>query len=347
VNPEIGDSTIAVSYIFFEDFADVLKRGCGVGLPQGVEPLGGELAVEPIHPWLDADWIRGRYKQMTRGEFLRNHCNKPSGQGDELWSAEQIDPLFLPGLPEYALTPALLAAATRIVGGDGRWRIGVGLDRAGAFSKLPDRTVLTLIGQTIVPAMVGVPVAVYDELGRQIAAELCDGSVYVLLGAWEYMYHLRDPLQAKIEQIHRAVGIGQMCLEQYQASDLCEWCKTKPFGPQTDLRHMTPQAKQQLVQFMHGLVIMRRFFAPASYHVLRAELGNYREDASGGGIPSYGGGRKTMDLAVRDARDGHAVKTITTWIKDDYLESALWAVEAARGAKPRTIARLVPKPFGL
>ena len=339
-NPDIGDRTIVASYIYFADLADVLRRGCGAGLP---------MHEEPIHPWLDADWIRGRSVQMTRSEFLRNHCNQASGQGDELWTAEQIDPLFVPGIPQYAISAEMLGAVRRVIGGDGSWRIGVGLDRAGAFSKVPDRTVLSVVGMTLHPSLVGAMVPVYDDHGKQIATAPCDGSFYVLLGAWEYMYQLRDPLQEKLLQIQKAVGIGRICLEAYQASDLAEWCNSlAAFRGNTELRHMTSQAKQQLVHFAHGLFITRRFAASPCYAVLRAELEHYREDASGGGVPSYAGSRQAMDLDTFDPLTGQRRGRATTWIKDDFLEATLWAIEAAQSAPARSplAGRMLPKPAG-
>jgi hypothetical protein len=332
-NPQIGDPATCASYLSFENLDDVLKRGCGEGLPPGQEP---------IHPWLKPEWIRSRYANMIRSEFLRNHCNQPSGQGDELWASEQIDPLFIRGLPQYCLDPAMLAMVARMIGSNGRWRIGAGLDRAGAFSKVPDRTVLAFTGETVIEALIGAMVPVYDEHGIQVATEPCNGTVYVLLGAFEYMFHLRDPLQAKLLQIDRAVGLGAVLLEAYQASDLAEWAQTQRFGEVTHICHMTPQAKQQLVHFTHGLVITRRLLVSPAYGVLHAEFCNYREDASGGGIPSYGGGRKTMDLDV----SGNGRKA-TTWIKDDYLESLMWSIEAARNARQRfTGGGIFEKPPG-
>ncbi len=333
-NPTIGDPSIGCVYIHFDDLDDVLKRGCGVGLAEGVEP---------IHPWLDPEWIRGRFAQMTRGEFLRNHCNQPSGAGEVLWSDEQIDPLFLEGLLPV-LSGHSLEAAAKMIGGDGRWSIGVGLDRAGAFSKSPDRSVLPVVGKTIIPEMVGKPMPVYDEHGTEVAQEVCDGSVYVLLGAWEFMRTLRDPIQEKITQIDKTWGIGRVALESYQASDLGEWCKSQRFGDRVTVEHMTSQAKQQLVLFMHNLIITRRFFASPTYTVLHAELKNYREDASGGGIPSYGGPRKTVDLDVINPVSGKKLSRRTTWIKDDYLEAVLWAIYAARNARVIGKARTVAKP---
>jgi hypothetical protein len=339
-NPSIGDPSIGAVYISFVDLDDVLRRGCGIGLPEGEEP---------VHPWLDADWIRGRYAQMTRAEFLRNHCNQPTGAGEVLWTDEQIDPLFHPGLPFFLISQMELAIATKLVGGDGKWAIGVGLDRASAFSKLPDRSVLTAVGRTACKAMVGVPVPVYDERGQQVASELCDGTVYVWLGAWEFMRYLRDPIQEKLLQIDRVWGIGQVCLEQYQASDLGEWCQTKRFGDRTSLEHLSSQAKQQLVQFTHSLVSQRRVFISPFYSVLRAEFTNYREVSatSAGGIPGYEGRRKTTDIDFQSPLDGHTLKRAETWIKDDYLESGMWALYAARNARARSVARILPKPLGL
>jgi hypothetical protein len=242
-----------------------------------------------------------------------------------------------------------LAIATKLVGGDGKWAIGVGLDRASAFSKLPDRSVLTAVGRTACKAMVGVPVPVYDERGQQVASELCDGTVYVWLGAWEFMRYLRDPIQEKLLQIDRVWGIGQVCLEQYQASDLGEWCQTKRFGDRTSLEHLSSQAKQQLVQFTHSLVSQRRVFISPFYSVLRAEFTNYREVSatSAGGIPGYEGRRKTTDIDFQSPLDGHTLKRAETWIKDDYLESGMWALYAARNARARSVARILPKPLGL
>lgn len=343
VNPELGDPSIGAVYISFADLADVLKRGCGIGLD---DPS------QAIHPWLDAAWVRGRSKQMIRSEFLRNHCNIASGSGEAIWSDEQVAPLFSEMLPAI-ITKSLLPLATRFVGGDGTWAIGVGLDRAGAFSKTPDRSVLAVVGRTTCPRLAGLPVAVYDELGNVIDAEVCDGSMYVLLGAWEFMRHLRDPLQAKLQQIDRIWGIGAAALEAYQASDLAEWCEGQPFAKHVTVEHMTDVAKQQLVQFTHGLVVTRRFVASEAYPVLRAEMTNYREISASGRVPSYGGKRREVDLDFPQTLavsgmpvPGGPKNRKTTWIKDDYLEAVMWAIYAARGAKVRRKAAIFNKPVG-
>ena len=65
----------------------------------------------------------------------------------------------------------------------------------------------------------------------------------------------------------------------------------------------------------------------------------------GGGVPSYGGPRKTLTLEFPDPRTGD-VRREATWIKDDYLESGLWATQAARDAQPRGRGRIVDKPAG-
>ena len=46
---------------------------------------------------------------------------------------------------------------------------------------------------------------------------------------------------------------------------------------------------------------------------------------------------------------GESAKTIEqkTWIKDDYWEAVLWAIDAARDARPRNKARVLDKPAGL
>ncbi|MEN6503293.1 MAG: hypothetical protein ABFD92_02025 [Planctomycetaceae bacterium] len=334
IDPMVGDPTIGCVWIHFADLADCLKRGCGEGLEEGVEP---------IHPWLSAAWVRGRYANMTRGEFLRNHCNIPSGSGEALWSAEQIDPLFDNSLPAI-IEGGKLDALRGMLGGTSI-SVGVGLDRASAFSKTPDRSVLAAVARVVIPGITGMPVDVFDERGNKIAAEICDGSMYMLIGAWEFMYALADPIKDKLLQIDRTWGIGRLKLEAYQASDLWEWCKGQRFGPRTSADHMTSQAKLQLVTFMHNLVITRRFKASPTYSVLRREFTNYREDASTS-VPSFGGKRDgNVELDRPDAVTGIVTRQ-KTWIKDDYLEATLWAVEAARDAKPRGTARVLAKPAG-
>lgn len=329
VNLDVGDPSIGAVWVRFEDLDDCLRRGCGVGLD---DPS------QAIHPWIDAAWVRGRYKQMTRGEFLRNHCNLPSGAGQTLWTSEQIDPLFVS--LAHVLAPDPLRDYIRRLGGDGSYAVGVGLDRAGAFSKDPDRSVVTAVAKFSLRRMVNQPVPVYDDKGRIIEHTVCDGLFYLLIGAWEYRFALRDPIQAKLTQIADAWGIGGCNLESHQASDLGEWCAKQWWGRHVQVRHMTAPAKKLLVEQAHGLIVTRRFAAPDSYPILRAELTNYAEDATGA-VPSYGGRRKTVDLQTADG------ERITTWIKDDYLESLLWAIDAAREARLVGRMRIVDKPPGL
>jgi len=327
-NPDVGDPSIGAVWIHFADIDDVLRRGCGIGLD---DPS------QVIHPWLDAAWIRGRFKQMTRGEFLRNHCNLPSGAGDTLWSAEQIDPLFVP-LPAV-MGPDDLRQWILRQGGDGSYAIGVGLDRASAFSKDPDRSVVTAVAKYFLPKMYKQLVPVYDDHGRVIEHTECDGTFYLWVGAWEYRFALRDPIAAKLDQIADAWGIGGCNLESHQASDLGEWCGKQWWGGKVHVCSMTAQAKTQLVEQAHGLVVTRRLTIPAHYYVLHAEWTNYSEDASGS-VPSYEGRRKTVDLADESGN------RVSTWIKDDYLESGLWAIDAAREASLSGRMRIVDKPAG-
>jgi hypothetical protein len=350
-DPSVGDPAIGAVWIRFEDLSDVLRRGCGVGLADGEEP---------IHPWLEPAWIRSRFVQMTRAEFARNHCNQPSGAGETLWTEEQVAPLFL-RLPKI-LTPDRLDAARALLAAVlqgaaklasladlGRLAVGVGLDRAGAFSKDPDRSVLAVSGRFESPVLKGMPLPVYDTRGAVVASEVTDGSIYIVLAAWEFRYALRDPIQARLLEIDRTWGIGRACLEAYQASDLTEWAKGQRFGERTEIRHMTPQAKQQLVQFAHGLILTRRLVVPEAYAVLRAELLNYRE-TDAGGLPSYGGPRQVVDLdepeLVADLHPTGRTVRRRTWIKDDYLEAVLWSLEAAREAKGPARARAGRKPDG-
>lgn len=319
-NLSIGDPSVGVSYVYFNDLDDMLTRGIAMA------------------PWIDPATVRGNYAKMTAGQFARNILNKASGSGDEIWSAEQIDPLFVSGIPDV-LPPSIIPEFARRFGGEGRLAIGVGLDRAGAFSKTPDRSVITATGRFTVPALVGKPRPVYDAKGKAIGEEVTDGTFYCLVGAWEFMHALGDPIRDKIRQIDQAYGIGAVNLEAYQASDLGEWCKTQRFASRSNIVHMTAQARQQLVTFADGLVKTRRLILPAGQVILRAEFLSYREDASGGGVPSYSGIRKTVELE----KDG---KRFTTWIKDDYLESFLWSLDAARTAPTVHRAVMMDKPAG-
>ncbi len=330
-DPLVGDPSIAAVWIRFEGLEDCLKRGCGVGLGPGVEP---------IHPWLSPEWIRGRYAQMVRSEFLRNHCNLPAGVGQALWTEEQVAPLFVDGIPRIVL-PERVEAALGTPGG--RMAVGVGLDRASATAADPDRTVLAATGRVVVPALKGRPIPVYDEKGEVIDSAVTDGSLYLLLGAWELRFRLADPLKEKLLEIDRLWGIGRAALEAYQASDLAEWCGGQRFAGRAEVRHLTTQAKVQLVEFFHGLIVTRRFRASRGYAVLKAELTNYRETAAGA-YPSYEGRRRTVELDFVGPA-GEVIRRRTR-IKDDYLEAVLWSVGAARDARVRGRASLVAKPAG-
>jgi hypothetical protein len=228
----------------------------------------------------------------------------------------------------------------------------VGLDRASAFSKDPDRSVVSVVGKTILPGLVGKRIPIFGPKGDIISDVETDGSFYVWFGAWEYLYSLADPIKSKITDIDNEFGIDAMELEQYQASDLGEWAKEERFGDKTQVRHMTAQAKQQLVEFVHNLIVTRRFMVSPYYAVLRAEMSNYREDNSKGGIPRYKGRLRNMELPLYPSSIMDALgepELTRTWIKDDYWESGMWALDAARSAETRTITgkAVVDKPAGL
>ena len=349
IDLSVGDSSVACSYVSFENLNDVLKRGCGVGLEAGIEP---------IHPWIDANWMRGRAAQMIESEFLRNHCNLATGSGSAIWSAEQIDPLFSSQLPSI-ITPANFKFISTLLGSKKtlRFAIGAGLDRADAFSKNPDRSSLAVTARVIVPELVGQQMPFYDKFGEVITTQISDGSFYILLGIWDFMYQLRDPIQSKILQLDKIFnGKLKFSFESYQSSDLGEWCQTKRFGKNVAIEHMTQQGKKQLVEFVNGLIVTRRFLASNAYSILRAEFCNYREKSADGRLPTFKGKYqanfelddyrpiKQFGIATGDSKP----EKYKTWIKDDNLEAVFWSIKAASEAKLTTgKSIIIDKPLGL
>jgi len=303
------DPTIGVSYIHYTDVDD---------------------AIAQAPPWIDAAWLRSRLRQMTRGEFRRNHLNIPAAAGEKLFTRAQVDRCFTSALPGWGTDgEAMPAPLPRVFSAEefrrlrrdcalmGVLSVGGGLDRAMPFAHR-DRTFWASGAKLLVETTEG-EIPVYDEDGELVGLEAPDPWVYVLLNLVAFPYSNAEAIKRVIAaDRERYERFDNVSFEQYQAGDLWTWGQTQ--GIPCVLTHFTAPVQMEAYSDFYRVVASGRFYASAAHWILREEMMNAEEDASGR-TPSFGGPRVT----VRDP-EGKAVR-----IKDDAVEAVVNLFIALRG----------------
>ena len=327
------DPTIGVSYICYKDLDDAIRRG-----PR----------------WISADWLRSRSRQMTPGEFRRNHLNLPATVGAKLFTEAQVDACFsrVPpgwtgaasvaqpppagadqshpgaGVPQVLLPqlPRVFSASDfrrlRSIALYGVLSVGGGLDRALPFARR-DRTfwasgaklLFTPEGGCATPA----EVPVYDEDGEVIRYEAPDPWIYVLLNLVEFPWSNASAIQRAVEaDVERYEGLANISFEQYQAGDLYDWAMQR--GWPCVLTHFTGPVQLEAYSDLYRVIASGRFYASLEHWILGAELRNVEENESSA-MPTFGGPR----VMVQDP-DGNHIR-----IKDDSVEAVVNLFIALRG----------------
>jgi hypothetical protein len=175
--------------------------------------------------------------------------------------------------------------------------------------------------------------------GAPIGVAPADPWEYGVLRQYEVPMALDSALKDAIEKDRRLFGrFRRITLEAYQARDIYDWCRSKGF--EADLVHMTWQAKAQLVRMWLELLATDRLRCSSENVLLFQECLNYREDLSSS-TPSYEGPKRSVRVPGPKG-------DVDLTIKDDALESAMWAVWGLFARPRKNVTRSsASKPSGL
>lgn len=309
------DPSIRASFVGYESLDDAIARG-----PH----------------WISRTWLESRRLQMTAGEFRRNHLNIPSSGAEVCFPLALVRRAAADDLPLIIGLTELAAIRDRYQ--NRALHIGGGLDRATGLSAKSDRTIWTLVGAGCRPDLVGKTMPVFDDAGNQVAEVPADPWEYVVLRQFEVPLSMDKAIKDAIEQDRKLFGrFTKVVLESYQARDIYDWCCNRGF--EAEIVSMTWQAKAQLVRMMLELLATGRLRFSADNVLLHQELINYREDLSSA-TPSYEGPKRAIRVTGPDG-------DVDLTIKDDAVESAMWAIWGLRNARrPRAAASFSSKPAG-
>lgn len=309
------DPSIRASYVGYDSIDDAVAGG---------------------PPWIARTWLESRRLQMTAGEFRRNHLNIPSSGAEVCFPLALVQRAACDEIPAIVGMAELNAIRDRYH--NRALHIGGGLDRATGLSAKSDRTIWTVVGAGCCPDLIGKTMPLFDDAGNPVAEVPADPWEYVVLRQFEVPLSMDKPIKDAIERDRKVFGrFTKITLESYQARDIYDWCCNKGFD--AEIVSMTWQAKAQLVRMMLELLATDRLRFSAANVLLYYELLNYREDLSSA-TPSYEGPKRTIRAA---GPDGDADLTI----KDDALESAMWAIWGLRNARrPRAATSFSTKPAG-
>lgn len=322
------DPSIVASFVGYESLDDAAARGPA---------------------WIPRPWLDSRRLQMTAGEFRRNHLNVPSSGAEVCFPLALVRRAFVDDLPLVVDLTALAAIRTRYQ--HHALHIGGGLDRALGLSVKTDRTVWTVAASGCRPDLLHKSMPVYSEDGSPLGEMPADPWEYTILRQYVVPMAMDHPLKDAILADRKLFGrFTRVSLESYQARDIYDWCLAQRI--EAEIVHMTWQAQSNLVRMMVELLSTNRLRISAANTLLYHELLNYREDCSGS-TPSYGGPKRTIridqspDQPTGDAAPPRHLAGGELTIKDDALESAMWALWSLRAAKKRPPPGSAPrKPPG-
>lgn len=285
----------------------------------GYESLDQATAEGPA--WISREWLELRRTGMTAAEFRRNHLNIPSSGSDVCFALALVRRAAI-AIPVFIDASAFGLLRARYLGHS--MHIGGGLDRSLGLSAKSDRTIWTDVGGGARPDLVGKKMPVFDDLGNKLGEVDADPWEFTVLRQAEIPFAMDKPIKDAIARGRKDFGrYSKLALEQYQARDIYDWCCQQ--GLPCELVHMTWQAKASLVRMMLELLSTDRWHFSAGNVLLTQELLNYREDLSAA-TPDYGGPKRSISVMIADQ-----LKDLV--IKDDSLESAMWATWALRGHK--------------
>lgn len=300
----------------------------------GYESLDQAAADGPA--WIARAWLASRRLQMSAGEFKRNHLNIPSTGAEVCFPPILVRRAFVEDMPAFIGMKEFATLRSRYQ--HHALHIGGGLDRALGLSVKSDRTIWTVAGGGCRPDLIGKDMDVFDDAGNTIGKVPADPWEYVVLRQYEVPYAMDKPLKDAILADRRVFGrFSKITLEAYQARDIYDWCVSQRYD--AELVHLTWQAASNLVRMMLELLATDRLKCTAANVLLYQELLNYREDLSSA-TPSYGGPKRSVRVEIAgDLKD--------MVIKDDALESCMWAIWGLRAhKKPAPPRSLATKPAG-
>ena len=194
-----------------------------------------------LSPLVSEDFLKSRQKQMIPSQFRAYHRNEWSEGGESLFTEEQI----LKCLDrEFSLENL-----------DG-YVFGSGLDRALAFSKNADKTVLTFL-----------------------AKGLCaDKETFYVIDSKIIKFSDADSIKSALRQARGNYGLKNICSDIYQTADLHSWALTEGF--KSELLHLSREAQMPMFNLLYRIINEGRLKFSPDFDLLRKELEVFSVDTS-------------------------------------------------------------------
>ncbi|MDP3786882.1 MAG: terminase large subunit, partial [Candidatus Omnitrophota bacterium] len=202
-----------------------------------------------LSPLIAESFLISRQKQMLPSQFRAYHRNEWSEGGESLFNEEQIlkclDKEFsLSDLSGYVL--------------------GAGLDRALAFSKNADRTVLTFLAKGL----------------RE------EKEVFYVVDSKIITFSDADSIKSALVEARQSYGLENVVSDVYQSADLHSWALSQGF--KSELLHLSREAQMPIFNLLYRIIDEGRLKFSPDFELLKKELEVFSVDTSMN-PPKFGG----------------------------------------------------------
>lgn len=178
---------------------------------------------------------------MLPNQFRAYHRNEWQEGGESLFTEEQIlkcldEEFSLKNLDGYVL--------------------GAGLDRALAFSKNADKTILTFL-----------------------AKGLCAGKeIFYVVDSKVIRFSDANSIKSALIEARQDYGLKNLCFDIYQTSDLYAWALTEGF--KSELLHLTREQQLPMFNLLYRIIDEGRLKFNPEFELLKKELEIFSVDTS-------------------------------------------------------------------
>ncbi|MFO1150952.1 MAG: terminase large subunit [Alsobacter sp.] len=263
-----------------------------------------EAAIAGGPPWIPAERLRSRQKQLLPATFGVEHLNLWTSADQAAFDNATIDLCR----DDYPLDGAALAEGRATA-------VGMGLDRALIFSTNGDATVLAVVAKV---------------LGEQD-----DAPHYYVLECHKFSFSTESAIKRKIEAFRKQHGVSNFVVERYEGQDISVWAQST--GLDTTIAHATQ--KQQAVAFLTMVTAARegRLHVHPKFEAVFREMGSfsYELKATGTGeglIASFG--------HIRGAHDDHIYAICWAMHSLREVELAPYSIAGIACDAPPVVARM-------
>lgn len=202
-----------------------------------------------LSPLITDSFLLSRQKQMLPSQFRAYHRNEWSEGGEGLFTEEQVI--------------GCLDKDFSLVGMEG-YVLGSGLDRALAFSKNADRTVLTFLAKGLVN----------------------EKEIFYVVDSRVIKFSDADSIKGALVEARQNYGLENLVSDVYQSADLHCWALSQGF--KSEMLHLSREQQLPMFNLLYRIINEGRLKFSPDFTLLKDELETFSVDSSTN-PPKFGG----------------------------------------------------------